>query len=259
MRSLGIVLAVALVVGVAASANADLIAYWNFNNQTNLGGTSGLWQQNPFGTTGAEAEYLRDSGTGTAEISAWGAMDASEGSLLGPNGTSGSASNQFGSFSGTTLNALNADISGGSLSIVGNGNNGHYFLIEIDDALSSASLSYATRGTATGYSTHYLEYSTNGGTTWTLLQSHAANQVSTWLLHTVQLNNIFASTSGHERNLIRFTVDGALSNNGNNRFDNMQINGMIVPEPATLVLVAIGGLALIRRKLGKLGTVTNGV
>jgi hypothetical protein len=247
MRSLGIVLAVALVASFAASANADLIAYWNFNNQTNLGGTSGCWQQNPFGTTGNEAEYLRDSGTGTAEISVWGAADSSEGNLLGPNGTAGSVSNQFGSFSGTTLNALNGDLGGGTLSIIGMGQNLHYILVEVDNPISAATLTYASRGTATGFTTHIWDYSTDNGATWHALNTHAATMTATWAVHTVAIGDVFAGTSGHESNLLRLTVDGSTNTGGNNRIDNMQING-ILPEPATLVLLAIGGLALIRRR-----------
>ncbi|HVP13398.1 MAG TPA: PEP-CTERM sorting domain-containing protein [Phycisphaerae bacterium] len=246
MRSLGILLAVALVASFAASANADLIAYWNFNNATNIG--TSLWQITEFGTTANPLEYQKDQGNAThAEIAPWTTGDASEATLVGTNG--GVEGNNWGGYAGTTLNAISPDTAGDALSILGTSNNGKYFLLEFDDAMSSATLTYATRGTATGYNTHNWEYSTDGGATWNALSTHAAQQTSTWVVHTVALNNIFASTFGAERNLLRITVTGATSTNGNNRFDNIQINGTnLFPEPATLVLLAIGGLALIRRR-----------
>jgi hypothetical protein len=59
---------------------------------------------------------------------------------------------------------------------------------------------------------------------------------------------VFAGTSGHENNLIRVTVTGATSTNGNSRFDNMLITGTIVPEPASLLLIGLGAVALLRRR-----------
>jgi hypothetical protein len=251
MRKLIIVAAALTVVGMSAAAQADVIAYWNFNNGVNLGGSTGCFSLTSIGSPTASAEYPSDFGTGTAELSVWntGGGDSSEGNLVGPNGTGGTvASNMICSFAGTTLNSLNADASGGSLSPVGSAQNGLSFLVEVDSAVSGAALTYATRGTGTGYNTHTFEYSTDGGANWTSLGSQASNQTATWSTTTLNLGNLFAGTSGHESNMIRVTITGASSTNGNNRFDNMQLTGTLVPEPATMSLLALGALALIRRR-----------
>jgi hypothetical protein len=60
----------------------------------------------------------------------------------------------------------------------------------------------------------------------------------------VELFDVFSQTSGHESNLIRITVTGCTSNNGNNRFDNI----LVTPEPAALALLGLGGLFLRRRR-----------
>ena len=113
--------------------------------------------------------------------------------------------------------------------------------------MSNISLSYATRGTGTGYNTHTIDYSTDAGQTWTNLGSHAAQQTSTFVVHTSSFFDVFTGTSGPEQNLIRIMVSGASSTNGNNRFDNILVTGDVVPEPATVCLLALGGVFLRRR------------
>lgn len=240
-------LAVTLVLLTAGvSANAATIAYWHFNDTHQLGGSS-LWRIVPLGTPENRLDYASDLGDGTAEISVWGA-DPSDGNLSGTNGTDNTNPiNNFGSYTGTTVNAQGGADAGGSLAILGPVNNDRYFVIQLDDAISGAALSYATRGTSTGAKTHTLHYSTNGGQTWTFLESHAAEQTVNWVVHTVVLGDIFANSSGPEMNLIRMTLTGATGTSGNNRFDNILITGEIVPEPATLALLALG-LPLIRRR-----------
>lgn len=247
-----ILIAACLVVTMVAAANAVNIAFWDFNDSTNITGvTTDLWRINPLGTTASPTAYAKDLGSGTvAKLSTWGSSGP-VGNLVGNNGDlpTPNSNNNFGTFTGTTLNDIKGTpVAGSAFSITGSGNNLHYFLIELDDAIANGLLSYATRGTSTGYGTHTLDYSVNGGTTWSALDTHAANKTATWAVHTVNLGNIFASTSGSAMNLIRLTVDGATSANGNNRFDNILITGDIVPEPATLTLLALSGLLIRRRR-----------
>ncbi|HSW47437.1 MAG TPA: PEP-CTERM sorting domain-containing protein [Phycisphaerae bacterium] len=246
------ILALAVVALTAGMANAANIAFWHFDDTTNLGGTSGLWRINPLGTTTAMTDYASDLGTGVAKLSTWGGTQK-DGILVGTNGTSGSsAADNFGSFTGSTLNDIRpTPFAGGSFSPVGTGNNSKYFLLVLNDALENVVLSYATRGTSTGFGTHAYEYSTNGGSTWTSAGSQAANKTTTWSTLSLNLGNVFNATRGAEMNLIKITVSGATSATGNNRFENMLITGEIVPEivpePATLGLLALGGLFLRRR------------
>ena len=250
MRKFTLIAAALLVVGAAGAVQADVIAYWNFNQGTNLGGTSGCFQLNSIGTNTSSADYPSDSGVGVASLSAWDTHGggATQGNLQGPNGSGGTPGNQICSFAGSTLNALNSDPAGGTLSPIGSAQNGHYFTLKLDNAISAATLSYATRGTGTGYNLHSYSYSTDGGANWTNLSSQASNQTSTFNVLSVNLGNIFASTSGSATNLLRISVSGGTGTNGNNRFDNVQINGTLVPEPATLSLLALGALTLIRRR-----------
>lgn len=242
MRKLACLLGVCALFATVASAGE--IAYWNFNDTTNLGGSSGdLWRVNPWGTVDNKLEYQKDYPkwpSPAAEISVWGS-DTSEGNYVGTNG--GTASNNFGSFTGTNLNAQHGDIAGSSFSPVGTANNGSYFLIEFDGAYPSVILSYDTRGTGTGYTTHQIDYSTDNGLTWTPKTTFTGRNVTTFSTLSVDFLNVFANTSGHESNMIRLTVSGCTSASGNNRFDNI----LLTPEPASVLLLGLASLFLRRR------------
>jgi hypothetical protein len=241
-----------LIVGMAVlcvgAALADEIAYWNFNDASPLDPNGSLWRINPLGPPENPLEYARDFGIGTAELSVWGTGDSSEGNLYGTNGSASSSPTQnFGGYSGTTLNAQHGDSAGDSLAMLGSNNDGRYFLLEIDDAISGCVLTYATRGTSTGYSNHVFDWSTDNGTTWHNWGTLAANKTSTWTITTVNFVDVFAGTAGHESNLIRIMVTGGGGTNGNNRFDNILISGTVVPEPASILLLGLG-IALLRRR-----------
>lgn len=229
------------VLALCAIASADNIAYWSLNDGTQVDPNSSLWRINPLGTVDNKLEYSRDIGTGVARLSTWMPPgDPAAGDLVGVNG--GPQNNNFGSYTGTTLNVIDPNIiAGGSLSILGSDNNNHYFLLELDDAIADCVLTYATRGTSTGFDTHWFDYSTDGGATWTAWGTLAANKTSTWTVSTADFGDVFASTSGSNINLIRISLTGASSTNGNNRFDNILITGTIIPEPAGFLL----GLVLV--------------
>jgi hypothetical protein len=236
---------------LASAAQATTLAFWHFDDQTQLASGVNLWRINPLGTPDAHAEYFRDIGVASAELSTWSYDGLSDGNLVGINGATASAeeNNNFGSFQGNTLNDIrDTPLASGSLSILGSSNNGRYFQIEIDDAISGATLTYATRGTGTGFNLHDWSYSTDGGQSFAPLASHAAQTSSTWVVHTVNIGELFASTSGDDINVLRMTVSGATTNNGNNRLDNILLSGEIVPEPASLALLALGGLFMARRR-----------
>ncbi len=247
---LALTLGLTLLVGVA-SVNADTVAYWNFNDQTQLGSppSGSLWRLNPLGTAGAETEYSKDSGVASsAKISVWG---TGGGTLVGTNGTSStSPTHTFGSYSGNLLNAQDGALAGGTLSVLGFNNNDKYFLVKFSDKIGDGSLSFAYRATSTGVSTITIDYSTNGGASFTNLSTQTLTRDGVWYTSTANLGNVFASTSGSDMNVLKLTLSGigGTSTNGNVRIDNMLVTGTIVPEPMTLAMLALGAIPMIRRR-----------
>tara|TARA_R100000908_G_scaffold64095_1_gene46869 strand:- start:3473 stop:7093 length:3621 start_codon:yes stop_codon:yes gene_type:complete len=145
------------------------------------------------------------------------------------------------SFSGTTTNAVGSDESGGSFVPQGGAdseNNGESFTISSStEGYEDINLTYATRGTGTGFSSHLVEY-TLDGTTYTTLETRDANQTSSWETFTFD----FSAIDGADDNpdfAVRVTLDGATSESGNNRFDNVQITGTATGGSAATAQIQI--------------------
>ncbi|MBX3378698.1 MAG: PEP-CTERM sorting domain-containing protein [Phycisphaeraceae bacterium] len=231
------VLALAITAGaaIASTANADLVAYWNFNNST--GGTSG-----GLGTMDDAYPWGTNSGAGNITTNF---------SINTVAGTAAQNTGDIGTFGGTTINALGGDPSGGSLAMrAGNGvnsgvtNNGKWiqFNISTTGFTSALVLTYAAQRTSTGFTDQAISYSTDG-VNFTNLTT--VTGLGSFALQTVNFGA--ADVYGKANLYIRMTFDGATNQGGNNRVDNVQFNAE-VPAPGSLALVGLAGLVAGRRR-----------
>jgi hypothetical protein len=112
-------------------------------------------------------------------------------------------------------------------------------------------LSFATRGTATGFATHDWSWSADG-VTYTPLASIAANKTSTWSLETVDFSAV-ANIENVSTAYLMLTVSGATSASGNNRLENVQINATAVPEPSAAVFGVMAAAGIFARRASRRG------
>lgn len=198
-----LILAVAIQLSFASHAQT-LMGYWNFNQ-----GVSG---------TPWTAPILANSGVGNAQITAgtvvWTATDA---------------------FAGSTINALNSDIAGASLTIVAGEefiNNGKYIQIELSmSGYSDLVISYASRNTSTGFNNNQWAWSTDG-----VNFTNFGDPVTLTTSFVLKTINAPANLNNAPTAYLRYTFLGSSSNVGNNRIDNLQLNatlaGNIVAPPS---------------------------
>lgn len=195
-------------------AEEDVIAYWNFNAST--GGSGG-----GLGTLDSYDDDLggfpSDLGTG----------------LLTTNfpintvaGTTEQNDGDLGTFAGTTINILQEDPSGGALSLRGEQNNGSYVQYEFSaTGFENVVVSFSGRGTTTGFGPeddpNVVSYSVDGGETFTDLTTYTSRQ-GTFLLYSFDFGDALDNV---ENAVVRFTLNGATSEGGNNRMDNLRVVG----------------------------------
>lgn len=215
MKMRGIMAVATLAAGsLTMAASADLLAYWSFNDFDT-------------GATSAAA----DEGSGTLDLSGWG------------GGVS--------SFTGTSENVFGAYDAGDDLALQGGEDqSGNGTWIDLDFSMTGFSdlvLTFATRGSGTGFDTGEWSWSTDG-TSFTGIGGNTASQSSSWAVRTVDLTGVAALTDASSVTL-RYTLDGSTSQFGNNRIDNIQLNAdAAVPAPGALALLGMAGLIGVRRR-----------
>ena len=111
------------------------------------------------------------------------------------------------------------------------------------------SVSFASRGSGNGFQQVTLQMSSNGGATWTNLSVVTAIPTSDGV---ITLTNTLGNTLNVPNLLVRMHFTNGQSNGGElqNVIDNIQVNGTIVPEPATVAggLFGIVGLCWHQRR-----------
>jgi hypothetical protein len=157
---------------------------------------------------------------------------------------------------GTTVNLALGDTTGAgsalrvTFSSGGGGGNAKSLQFTVNTVnLSNLSLSYATEASSGGH-IQTLSYSTNG-TTFT----NVGTFTPTTSFTLASFNNLPTAVDNQPSVTFRITITGVGGNNNQfNDFDNIQLTGNAVPEPATVVGGLLGALGLCwhqrRRLLG---------
>lgn len=206
----------ALVLLLPAAAQADELAVWNFNN----------------------SDFGISHGSGTLT-------------------TNFNLANVLFTFAGTTANARFGDVAGQSVTLQGGSsvaNNGRNITFSVSTVgYGNIMISFAGSATSTGFNSNQLQYSSDGGVTFTTFGSVFGPGTSFGVL-TFDLTTITALENNPDV-VFRIIFDGATSSTGNNRLDNLVVEGFAltttVPEPATIALLGSGLLSVagtVRRR-----------
>jgi hypothetical protein len=229
------VIVAACAAGAALSADAALVAAWNFNQGLTSGSQS--------------AQTLAaNHGIGTMTTN-W---NASNFLVFTPTGTSAH----------NGLNAVAGDLDGNDLGLqngtVANGtvlNAGRHLQFQINTlGVQDLVLSLAARRTATGMNTQSVSWATDGVNFTTVGAFTPAFNASAYTLATFDLSAVNA-IENLSAAYIRITFtdpvpgsNGSLSSGGNVRIDNLQFNGTLIPTPGSLALLGLASLAARRRR-----------
>jgi hypothetical protein len=215
-------------VAVIQNSKADLIDAWDFYN---LPATTA--------TTATPATIAATVGTGTLDVSSFG--------LGSPQGTNP----QRTSFSGTQTNTFTGSVdttgSGTALALANSSANGDSIIFSFSTlGYDDLVVTFAGRGTSTGFNSGIWSWSTDGVNYTTLAGVNTATTSTTFAILTA---NFSGATGLYNANTayLEYTLSGATSATGNNRLDNIQFNaGVIaVPEPSSIALAAVGGVACL--------------
>ncbi len=141
------------------------------------------------------------------------------------------------SFAGTTTNRIGAYPSGGSLSPQGGAdtsNNGMSIVFEVNtEGYQQINVSWAQRGTSTGFSSREFAYSTDGSSFTTV--NVDSGTLSGWETAAFDLTDE-ADVNDQASVYFRITLDGATSTAGNNRFDNITVTGVSDEDAARMTV-----------------------
>jgi endonuclease I len=199
----------------ASGALADTVAYWNFNSLS-------IATASAPGAGGVPTSITANQGTGTVSLTGWtGLVD---------------------DFGGSTINAISPDASGSSLSLVSNAGNNSFIELQLNLAdFGDPIITFATRGTSSGYSSGVWSYSVAGGAFTMISGVNTATTSTTFALATVDLSAINA-VDGQANVRLRYTLSGASSTTGNNRIDNIQVNATMTSDSTPPLATAFAPL-----------------
>lgn len=244
---LSLTLAATSLVGTTSVAHADLLTYFNFEDNT------------PSAAGVPAVANLQSDPPGLQQSTITTNFDAA-------NVTS---------FAGTITNVApnNVQVNNQSLALVGGGatgaiaNNGRFIQFGFNTLnFENPILTFATQRTSSGFNNNQFSYSTDG-TTFTNFGSAFTPIISTSpgfgnattavaaSIQTFDLSSVDA-VDNQANVIFRLIFDGATTTTGNNRIDNLQVNATqvgvaAVPEPSTYALFAIGMIGMVvamRRK-----------
>ena len=213
-----------------------LIAGWDFQTTT-TGGTAVL------ASPSTPKVYNANFGAGTIYL------DGTNGSSDWFVPATGSTNTELNAFTGSTENTggvlTTTTTSPAALAVVGgasNAANGKRIVFAFSmTSHSYFKITFAGQRTSTGFDSQLWEYSANGGTSWVSMGSVVAGTASGTLTSsfgasgpiTVIAGGGGSGLSGVANALVRVTFSGATSATGNNRIDNIRIEGSSTALPVT--------------------------
>ena len=169
-------------------------------------------------------------------------VDHGSGSLT----TNFSLTNVVFTLGGTSTNARQGDVAGQSMTLQGgtsNSNNGRFITLGVSTVgFSNIAVSFATQGTSSGFNSNQLQYSLDGvtfvdfGSPYTPAAAFGSTAVVFDLSSIAGINN-------NPNAAFRIVFNGATSASGNNRVDNLVVEGQAItsiPEPASITLLGLG-------------------
>ena len=133
-------------------------------------------------------------------------------------------------FTGSSINAEDGFESGQSFVPTSNSNNGKTFQLNISTVgYFNIVLSFAAQRTNEGFDDVMIEVSANNGAEYETVISNLELPTS-FAPFEYNLSNVLSDVEDNEDVIVRFTLNGASSGAGNNRYDNMKIEGTEIPS-----------------------------
>ena len=186
-----------------AASSADTVAYWNFNALS-------IAAPSTPGSGGVPTILPADQGTGSLSLASWLGMVED--------------------FGGSTINAQGGALAEESLSVIAGGttapfpgNNSFIELAVSFTGLRDPVVTFATRGTSSGFSSGTWSYKIAGGSFVPVSDINSATTSTTFALATVDLSS-YNELDGASDVTLRYTLNGATSSSGNNRIDNLLVS-----------------------------------